>query len=134
MRLLPKSPRLRTADEPFPTANRRYERWLATVTTVDQRALRHKHEAMRNGPFPFLRATFHRWAQQWPQLCADLADAPVVLSIGDLHVDNFRTWRDGEDRLVWGANDFDEAHPLPFRPAVIAPRALQGRRFSSDSR
>jgi hypothetical protein len=34
--------------------------------------------------------------------------------VGDLHVENFGTWRDCEARLVWGVNDFDEAHPLPY--------------------
>ena len=31
----------------------------------------------------------YRWAQVWPQVCADLALAPVVLAVGDLHVTNF---------------------------------------------
>jgi hypothetical protein len=37
-----------------------------------------------------------------------------VLAVGDLHVENFGTWRDTEGRLVWGINDFDEAYPLPY--------------------
>jgi uncharacterized protein (DUF2252 family) len=34
--------------------------------------------------------------------------------IGDAHVENFGTWRDDEGRLVWGANDFDEASEIPY--------------------
>ena len=34
--------------------------------------------------------------------------------MGDLHVENFGTWRDAEGRLVWGVNDFDEAAVIPF--------------------
>ena len=33
----------------------------------------------------------------------------LELSVGDLHVENFGTWRDSEGRLIWGINDFDEA-------------------------
>jgi hypothetical protein len=38
----------------------------------------------------------------------------VALAVGDLHVENFGTWRDAEGRLVWGINDFDEAWPMPY--------------------
>src|SRR5439155_18141888 len=38
---------------------------------------------------------------------------------GDLHVENFGTWRDGEGRLIWGINDFDEAYPLPFASDLV---------------
>jgi hypothetical protein len=34
--------------------------------------------------------------------------------VGDLHVENFGTWRDAEGRLVWGVNDFDESEELPY--------------------
>jgi hypothetical protein len=37
-----------------------------------------------------------------------------VLAVGDLHVENFGTWRDAEGRLVWGVNDFDEAAKMPY--------------------
>jgi hypothetical protein len=40
-------------------------------------------------------------------------DAPPVLSVGDLHLENFGTWRDADGRLVWGVNDFDEAAVMP---------------------
>jgi hypothetical protein len=36
------------------------------------------------------------------------------MAVGDLHVENFGTWRDAEGRLVWGVNDFDEATNLPY--------------------
>jgi hypothetical protein len=37
-----------------------------------------------------------------------------VIAVGDLHMENFGTWRDAEGRLVWGINDFDEAHAAPY--------------------
>jgi hypothetical protein len=37
-----------------------------------------------------------------------------VAAVGDLHVENFGTWRDREGRLVWGVNDFDDSETLPY--------------------
>jgi hypothetical protein len=96
-----------------------------------------KHRRMAEGEFPFLRATFYRWAQQFPVVCPELADGPRVLGVGDLHVENFGTWRDCEGRLVWGINDFDEACKLPYtvdlvRLAVSAMLAVEASRLSMD--
>lgn len=74
---------------------------------------------MAEDSFSFLRATFYRWAQVWMDLCPDVARAPEVLAVGDLHVENFGTWRDGEGRLVWGVNDFDETYPMPYTNDLI---------------
>lgn len=95
-------------------ATAEYEKWLATHLTIVPADLRAKHEAMRAGVFPFLRGTFYRWAQTWPEVCADENKAPTVLAVGDLHIENFGTWRDVEGRLVWGINDFDETARMPY--------------------
>jgi hypothetical protein len=95
-------------------ATRRYETWLGQHTTLVRPDLRLKHQRMADSPFPFFRATFYRWMQVWPEVCPDLAKAPRVLAVGDLHVENFGTWRDVEGRLVWGINDFDEAGNMPY--------------------
>ena len=73
-----------------------------------------KHEKMATSAFMFLRATFYRWMQLWPATCPELTSAKTVLGIGDLHTENFGTWRDVEGRLIWGCNDFDEAYELPY--------------------
>jgi hypothetical protein len=78
-----------------------------------------KHEQMRGDPFPFFRATFYRWAQVWTDICEHAAKAPKVLAVGDLHVENFGTWRDMEGRLIWGINDFDETWRLPYTNDLI---------------
>ena len=91
-----------------------YEKWLAAQIAVLPADLKQKHQAMAEGPFPFLRATFYRWVQQWPVLCPAEAAAPTVLAVGDLHVENFGTSRDTEARLIWGINDFDEAYEMPY--------------------
>jgi len=95
-------------------AGRSFEKWLGQHTHLVASDLRLKHKLMAQAPFPFFRATFYRWVQRWPQICPDLAQAPEVLAVGDLHVENFGTWRDLEGRLIWGVNDFDEAYPLAY--------------------
>ena len=100
-------------------ATRKYERWLARHCDVVQADLDRKHALMRESAFCFLRGTFYRWAQLWPAVCPKLARAPEVVAVGDLHVENFGTWRDAEGRLVWGINDFDEAAPLSYANDLV---------------
>lgn len=95
-------------------ATRRFEEWMSRHASLVKADLRLKHRHMAEAAFPFLRATFYRWMQVWPEICPDLAQAPHVLAVGDLHVENYGTWRDIEGRLVWGVNDFDEASVLPY--------------------
>jgi hypothetical protein len=96
-----------------------YERWLAQQTHVIPSDLKRKHQFMAEALFPFFRATFYRWLQQWPKVCKHLRDAPPILSVGDLHVENFGTWRDLEGRLAWGVNDFDQASSLPYAQDLV---------------
>lgn len=96
-----------------------FEAWLITSAFINQRHLLRKHELMRESVFAFLRATFYRWTQIWPEICPDLRSAPTVLAVADLHVENFGTWRDSEGRLIWGVNDFDEAFPLPYTNDLV---------------
>jgi hypothetical protein len=94
------------------TAN--YEQWLGRHIRLIDADLEAKHSSMAADLFSFLRATFYRWMQLWEEVCAGCLKAPRVLAVGDLHVENFGTWRDIEGRLVWGINDFDEAYDLPY--------------------
>jgi Uncharacterized protein conserved in bacteria (DUF2252) len=100
-------------------ATERYEQWLGQQLRILAPDLELKHQAMRSAPFPFLRATYYRWAQTWPEASGDAARAPKVLAVGDLHVENFGTWRDSEGRLIWGINDFDEACRLPYTNDLV---------------
>ena len=95
-------------------ATRGYETWLAKHLTLLPADLKRKHQAMAEDVFFFLRATFYRWMQRWPKVCPAEDRALRVLAVGDLHVENFGTWRDVEGRLVWGINDFDEVYELPY--------------------
>ena len=96
-----------------------YESWLARHATLVPDALEKKHALLAKGPFPFLRGTFHLWVRRWPEICPELAKAPELLAVGDLHVENFGTWRDAEGRLVWGVNDFDEAHRCAYAQDLV---------------
>ena len=120
-------------------ATRSYETWLGRQTTIVRADLALKHRRMKESPFVFLRGTFYRWVEQWPDVCASLRDAPRVLAVGDLHVENFGTWRDVEGRLIWGVNDVDEACRLPctqdlVRLATSAVLAVEARRFGVSVR
>src|SRR5882762_9153874 len=112
-------------------ATARYESWLAGRIPLIKPDLEAKHRAMSAGIFPFLRATFYRWADRWRALAGDVGAAPTVLAVGDLHVENFGTWRDAEGRLVSGVNDFDEAWPLPYTNDLVrlATSALIAREY-----
>lgn len=100
-------------------ATHHFEDWLSQRTPIVKKDLRLKHANMKVDVFPFLRATYYRWAQLWPEVCPDLAKAPHVLAVGDLHVENFGTWRDIEGRLIWGVNDFDEVHSLSYANDLV---------------
>ena len=126
---MPKMPRTIT------TVTRQYETWLAKYTSLVKADLALKHVLMKRDAFSFFRATFYRWMQVWPDVCADLVTTPGLRAIGDLHVENFGTWRDSEGRLIWGMNDFDEAYPLPYtndlvRLAVSATLAIKTTRLA----
>jgi Ser/Thr protein kinase RdoA (MazF antagonist) len=93
-----------------------YERWLRLQLAEElaEADLAVKHGKMREGAFAFLRATYWRWAETVLILCPEAADCPCVLAVGDIHLENFGTWRDADGRLVWGVNDFDEAAEMPY--------------------
>ena len=111
-------------------ATKDYEAWLGQHTRIVASDLEIKHQEMADGLFSFLRATFYRWVQLWPEVCSEPDKAPRVLGVGDLHVENFGTWRDSDGRLVWGINDFDEADQYPYTMdlARLATSALVAAR------
>ncbi len=120
-------------------ANKEYERWLRAELRgdVNEHDLAEKWKKMRSGPFAFLRATYWRWAETILTICPTLASAPAALAVGDIHLENFGTWRDDDGRLVWGVNDFDEAASMPYaldlvRLATSAKLAQPLRRDSKN--
>ena len=115
-----------------------YEAWMSRELGGDvvKADIAHKHKKMRESAFVFLRATYWRWAETILEVCPDLADAPQALAVGDIHLENFGTWRDADGRLVWGVNDFDEAAQMPYaldllRLAVSAVLASADRKIGT---
>lgn len=100
-------------------ATQAYERWSARQVPLMPADLRLKHSVMAQSAFSFFRATCYRWMQVWPEVCPDLATAPALRAVADLHVENFGTWRDSEGRLIWGINDFDEACLFPYTSDLV---------------
>src|SRR5260221_4952912 len=100
-------------------ATKQYEDWLRLRLRIVEPDLQVKHEQMAAALFPFFRATFYRWLQVWPEECEELGRVPHILSVGDLHVENFGTWRDTDGRLIWGVNDFDEACVYPYTMDLV---------------
>jgi hypothetical protein len=101
------------------TATKDFEKWVSRHTDVVKSQLSDKHKQMAASPVQFLRGTFYRWTQLFTEICPQLSKAPAVLSVGDLHIASFGTWRDGFGRLIWGIDDFDEAYPLPYANDLV---------------
>ncbi len=98
----------------FANLNKNYEKWLKSQMPVIEADLLIKHQRMQDSPFAFLRASFFRWSDLWLKHMKQFDQAPKCLAVGDLHIENFGTWRDFEGRLIWGINDFDEACVMPY--------------------
>src|SRR5262245_28200915 len=96
-----------------------FEKWLSAQTIIVRPDLIRKHERLSEDPFVFLRGTFYRWVETFADICESALDAPHVLAVGDLHVENFGTWRDREGRLIWGVNDLDEAADRPYTNDLV---------------
>ncbi len=78
----------------------------------DPGLLKLKYQAMAQNAFSFLRGTCHLFYQDLPTT-GIFQTAPPAWICGDLHVQNFGTFK-GNDRLVYfDVNDFDEAILAP---------------------
>ncbi len=83
-----------------------------------------KSRAMRLAPFTFFRGTAHLFWEDWaadPEATGPLDEAPLAWACGDLHLENFGSYR-GDNRLAYfDLNDFDEA---ALAPALRDPARL----------
>jgi uncharacterized protein (DUF2252 family) len=96
-----------------------YERWLGRHLRLVAPDLALKHARMAEAIFPFMRGTFYRWCQLWRVRAASERGLARVRAVGDLHLENFGTWRDLEGRLAWGINDFDEVTTLEWSEDLV---------------
>jgi uncharacterized protein (DUF2252 family) len=84
----------------------------------DSNLLQLKYKAMSENAFVFLRGTCHLFYQDLP-IDGMFKTAPPVWSCGDLHLQNFGTFK-GDDRLVYfDINDFDESVLAPCTWDVV---------------
>src|SRR5713226_3814007 len=98
--------------------NNAVERIQAFNAGRDPRLLQMKYKLMQHDVFAFYRGTCHLFYQDWP---ADslLNAAPSAWLCGDLHLENFGSYK-GDNRLVYfDINDFDEACLAPCLYEII---------------
>jgi uncharacterized protein (DUF2252 family) len=89
----------------------------------DPERLQRKFGLLRRDAFAFFRGTCHLFYATLPR-AALLDGAPAVLACGDLHLENFGTYK-GDNRLVYfDLNDFDEA--------ALAPCTFELVRFAAS--
>ena len=78
----------------------------------DPERLALKYRAMLADAFAFLRGSCHLFYEDWP-VRSPLDAAPATWVCGDLHLENFGTFK-GDNRLTYfDLNDFDEAALAP---------------------
>jgi len=97
----------------------RYEQFIRKNIPLVESDLLLKHKKMGQSRFAFLRATYYRWAQNFSKTLPDLAKAQHITAIGDIHLENFGTFRDNDEQLVWGINDFDEVDKMPYTNDLV---------------
>ncbi|CAB3674804.1 DUF2252 domain-containing protein [Paraburkholderia rhynchosiae] len=78
----------------------------------DPERLAMKYKAMRTSPFVFLRGTCHLFYERLPQHKV-LDDAPPVWICGDMHLENFGSYKADNRLIYFDNNDFDEACLAP---------------------
>ncbi len=103
----------------FSEVSERYEAWRARRIPLIEADVQAKYARMAESPWLLARAGYHRYAAQFSELLPDLANAPVAVSVGDLHVENYGTWRDRAGRLVWGVHGLDEVDLLPYTADLV---------------
>jgi uncharacterized protein (DUF2252 family) len=96
----------------------------------DAERLQLKYRAMRRSGFAFLRGTCHLFYEQLPR-GGIFKSAPLAWICGDLHLENFGSYK-GDNRLVYfDLNDFDEAVLAPVSWELV--RLLTSLRIGAET-
>jgi uncharacterized protein (DUF2252 family) len=96
----------------------------------DPERLALKYAAMRRSPFAFLRGSCHLF-YAWLPRSGIFKSAPLVWLCGDLHLENFGSYK-ADNRLVYfDINDFDEAALAPASWDLV--RMLASLRVGADA-
>lgn len=100
-----------TANRPYEKSNV-FERITRFNAGRDPELLPLKYRAIADNPFSFLRGTCHLFYGDLPR-GSWLDNSPAAWICGDLHLENFGSYK-GDNRLVYfDLNDFDEAILAP---------------------
>lgn len=83
-----------------------------------------KYRAMRRSPFGFFRGTAHLFYRDWPAGCP-LDRSPLTWACGDLHLENFGSYKGVNGLAYFDINDFDEA--------ALAPAGRDLARFATST-
>jgi len=103
----------------------------------DQELVQLKYKKMKENPFVFLRGSCHLFYEDWPS-DSPLNQAPLSWICGDLHLENFGSYK-GDNRLTYfDVNDFDESvlAPCTFDVTRLITSlflAVDEIKFSTDS-
>ncbi len=89
-----------------------YERIMAYNTGRDPERLQMKLEAMQSNPFTFLRGACHLFYEDW-HMQLNALDSPNAWLCGDLHLENFGTYKAENGLAYFDLNDFDECALAP---------------------
>ena len=73
-----------------------------------------KYRAMRASPFAFFRGTAHLFWEDLHAAPGAVPAAPAVWACGDLHVENFGSYRSDNNLVYFDLNDFDESALAPL--------------------
>lgn len=92
-----------------------YEHWLGGHIPLDHSELADKHRELTTDRFRFLRGTYYLWLARVLEETPEVLDSARVPLVGDLHVENFGTWRDHRGVRRWGVNDLDELAVGPWQ-------------------
>jgi Uncharacterized protein conserved in bacteria (DUF2252) len=85
-----------------------YEHWLGLQIPIDEAELGLKHHELAQDEYRFLRGTYYLWLVRAAAEVPDAFARTSVPLVGDLHVENYGTWRDHDQIRRWGVNDLDE--------------------------
>jgi uncharacterized protein (DUF2252 family) len=83
-----------------------------------------KYAAMRRNPFGFFRGTAHLFYRDWPA-ASPLDQSPLTWACGDLHLENFGSYKGQNGLAYFDINDFDEA--------ALAPAGRDLARFATST-
>jgi uncharacterized protein (DUF2252 family) len=78
----------------------------------DPKIVSQKYMKMRKNAFAFFRGTCHLFYQDLP-IESSFSIAPPIWICGDLHLENFGTYKSDDRKIYFGIDDFDEGNLAP---------------------